>query len=122
MSKHLIRFGFTPDYYTWVCHGEQSAKCARTESQQSQPAGGFDAGFDDCLDVFLDANAPKNPNVEEATPEEAETSEEPEQSTKKFYETLFAAQKPLHPHIEVTEIDAVARLKVFKYQVNLPRD
>jgi hypothetical protein len=122
LSKHLIKNGFTPNYYTWVCHGEHTAKHARTESQQSQPAGEFVAGFDDCLDAFLDANAPENPNIEEAAPEEAETSEEPEQSTQKFYEALFAAQKPLHAHTEVTQIDAVARLLAFKCDVNLPRD
>jgi hypothetical protein len=123
MSKHLLKFGFTPNYDRWICHGEQPAKRVRKESQQSQPAGGFDAGFDACLDAFLDANAPENPNAEEGeTPQEAETSEEPEQSTKKFYEAVFAAQKPLHPHTEVTQLDAVARLMAFKCQSNLSRD
>jgi hypothetical protein len=80
-------------------------------------------GFDACLYAFLDANAPENPNAEEGeTPQEAKTSEEPEQSTKKFYEAAFAAQKPLHPHTEVTQLDAVARLIAFKCQRNLSRD
>jgi hypothetical protein len=65
MSKHLLKFGFTPNYDRWICHGEEPAKRVRKESQQSQPAGGFDARFDAFLDAFLDANAPKNPNAEE---------------------------------------------------------
>jgi hypothetical protein len=124
MSKHLLKFGFTPNYDRWICHGEQPAKPTkrvRKESQQSQLAGGFDAGFEACFDAFLDGNAPENPNAEE-TPQEAQTSEEPEQSTKKFYEAMFAAQKPLHPHTEVTQLDAVARLMAFKCQSNLSRD
>jgi hypothetical protein len=35
---------------------------------------------------------------------------------------MFAAQKPLHPHTEVTQLDAVARLMDFKCQSNLSRD
>jgi hypothetical protein len=123
MSKHLLKFGFTPNYDCWICHGEQPAKRVRKESQQSQPAGGFGVGFDAWLDAFLDANAPENPNAEEGeTPQEAETSEEPEHSTKKFYEAVFATQKPLHPHTEVTQLDVVARLMAFKCQSNLSRD
>jgi len=106
MTLHLIKFGFTLGYSRWICHGEPPAKApkrARKQSQPSQPAGGFDAGFDKCLDDFLDANAPENPNAEEAeTPHELETKEDPDESTKKFYEAMFAAQKPLHPHTEVT--------------------
>jgi hypothetical protein len=44
ISKNLLKFGFTPNYDHWICHGEQLAKCVRKESQQSQPAGRFDAG------------------------------------------------------------------------------
>jgi hypothetical protein len=73
--------------------------------------------------MFLDANVPENPNAGEGeTLQEAETSEELEQSTKKFYEAVFAAQKPLHPHTEVTQLDVVARLMAFKCQSNLSRD
>jgi hypothetical protein len=64
MSKHLLKFRFQPNYDHWICHVEQPTKHVRKESQQSQPAGGYNAGFDVCLDAFLDANAPKNPNAE----------------------------------------------------------
>jgi len=93
----------------------KAPKRARRQSQQS--AGVFDVGFDKCFDDFLDANAHENPNVEEE-----ETSEEPEESTKKFYEAIFDAHKPLHPHTEVIQLDVVARLMSFKCQSNLSRD
>jgi hypothetical protein len=127
VSKHLIKEGFTPFYHVWKFHGEKPPKRARTQSQQSQqsqPAGHFRAGFDNCLDDFLDANAPEEVETHEEaeTPEEADTTEVPEPSTKKFYETLFAAQKPLHSLTEVTQLDAIARLMVFKSDRNLSRD
>jgi hypothetical protein len=90
--------------------------------------GEFDTGFDNCLDDFLNANAPENSHVEAETsqqaesPQHAETNEDPEQSTKKYYETLFAAQKPLHSYTEVTQLDAIARLMAFKSERNLSRD
>ena len=87
MSKHLLRHGFTPFYHVWNFHGEKLAKRARMESQQSrqqsQPGGEFDTGFHDCLAAFVNANAPESPHVEAETPQEAETSEEPEENTKK---------------------------------------
>ncbi|KAK1609661.1 hypothetical protein QYE76_033334 [Lolium multiflorum] len=127
VSKHLIKEGFTPFYHVWKFHGEKPPKRARTQSQQSQqsqPAGHFRAGFDNCLDDFLDANSPEEVETHEEaeTPEEADTTEVPEPSTKKFYETLFAAQKPLHSLTEVTQLDVIARLMVFKSDRNLSRD
>jgi hypothetical protein len=38
---------------------------------------------------------PESPHVEAETPRDAETSEEPEKNTKKYYEALFASEKPL---------------------------
>jgi hypothetical protein len=38
------------------------------------------------------------------------------------YEALFASQKPLHENIEVTQLDAIARLMAFKCHRNLCRD
>jgi hypothetical protein len=55
MSKHMLKFGFTLDYDRWICHGEQPAKYVKKESQQSQPAGGFDAGWESGIFGFLRA-------------------------------------------------------------------
>jgi hypothetical protein len=126
VSTHLLNYGFTPSYKTWTFHGEKLAKRARRESrqgqQQSQPRGEFDAGFDRCIENFVNANAPESPHVEAETPQEAETSEEPEENTAKYYETLFASQRPLHAHTDVTQLDAIARLLAFKSHRNLTRE
>jgi hypothetical protein len=74
VSKHLLKDGFTPFYHVWSFHGEQKPKRARTESsQQSQSVGEFDTGFDNCLDDFLNANAPENAHVEVETSQQAES-------------------------------------------------
>ena len=62
------------------------------------------------------------PHVEEETPRDAETSGEPEENTRKYYEALFASQKPLHINTDVTQLDAIVRLLAFKCHRNLCRD
>lgn len=122
VSMHLLRNGFTPSYKRWYLHGEHGAKRARTEPRQSQPAEEFATGFANCLDDFVHANAPESPHVEAETPQVAETSEEPEEETKKFYENLFAAQKPLHGHTDVTLLDAIARIMAVKCKYKWSRE
>ncbi|KAK1667891.1 hypothetical protein QYE76_056050 [Lolium multiflorum] len=56
------------------------------------------------------------------TPQDAETSEDPEENTKEYFEALFASQKPLHENTEVTQLDAIARLMALKCHRNLCRD
>ena len=48
--------------------------------------------------------------------------EEPEPSAKTYYDMLAAAQKPLHKHTEVSQLDVIGRLMVVKSQYNLSRD
>jgi hypothetical protein len=68
VSLHLLKNGFTPFYHVWSFHGEQKAKRARTELRQRQPAVQYDTGFGNCLDDFINANAPESPHVEVETP------------------------------------------------------
>jgi hypothetical protein len=90
-------------------------------ARQSIPTTEFDTGIDDCLDDFLNANAPESPTVEEETNGET-AGEDSEENTKQYYDTLFAAQKPLHEHTEVTQLDAIACLMAFKSNRHLSRD
>jgi hypothetical protein len=122
MSTHLLKFGFTSSYNTWTFHGEKAKKRARKEVRQIQPRGEYDTGFDRYLENLANGNGPKIPHVEVETPQDAETSEEPEENTKQYYEALFASQKPPHENIEVTQLDAIARLMTFKCHRNLCRD
>ncbi|KAK1678933.1 hypothetical protein QYE76_039781 [Lolium multiflorum] len=122
MSMHLIKFGFTPSYRIWTYHGEKAKKRARKEVRQIQPRGEYDTGFDRCLENLANGNVPESPHVEVETPQDAETSEDPEENTKEYYEALFASQKPLHENTEVTQLDAIARLMALKCHRNLCRD
>ncbi|KAK1644083.1 hypothetical protein QYE76_061888 [Lolium multiflorum] len=122
MSMHLIKFGFTPSYRIWNYHGEKAKKRARKEVRQIQPRGEYDTGFDRCLENLANGNVPESPHVEVETPQDAETSEDPEENTKEYYEALFASQKPLHENTEVTQLDAIARLMALKCHRNLCRD
>ncbi|KAK1665536.1 hypothetical protein QYE76_053695 [Lolium multiflorum] len=122
MSMHLIKFGFTPSYRIWTYHGEKAKKRARKEVRQIQPRGEYDTGFDRCLENLANGNVPESSHVEVETPQDAETSEDPEENTKEYYEALFASQKPLHENTEVTQLDAIARLMALKCHRNLCRD
>ncbi|KAK1697913.1 hypothetical protein QYE76_014610 [Lolium multiflorum] len=122
MSMHLIKFGFTPSYKIWTYHGEKAKKRARKEVRQIQPRGEYDTGFDRCLENLANGNVPESSHVEVETPQDAETSEDPEENTKEYYEALFASQKPLHENTEVTQLDAIARLMALKCHRNLCRD
>jgi hypothetical protein len=84
-----------------------------------QPRGEYDTGFDRCLENLANGNVPESLHVEAETPQDAETSEDPEESTKWYYEALFASQKPLHENIEVIQLDAIARFMAFKCHRNL---
>ena len=89
-------------------------KRARKEPRQIQPRAEYDTGFDRCLENLANGNVPESRHVEAETPRDAETSEEPDESTRHYYEALFASQKPLHVNTDVTQLDAIARLFAFK--------
>ncbi|KAK1679503.1 hypothetical protein QYE76_040351 [Lolium multiflorum] len=57
-------------------------------------------------------------HVEVETPQDAETSEDPEENTKEYYEALFASQKPLH---ENTERQTTVAKNILRYLPVLPR-
>ena len=46
-------------------------------------------------------------------------SEEPPESPEEYHAALFAAQKPVHAHIEVTQLDGIARLMALKANHNM---
>ncbi|KAK1684342.1 hypothetical protein QYE76_045190 [Lolium multiflorum] len=86
MSLHLIKSGFKPSYKIWTFHGEKAKKRARKEVRQIQPTREYDTGFDRCLENLANGNVPESPHVEAETSRDAETSEEPEENTKKYFE------------------------------------
>ena len=61
-------------------------------------------------------------DYEEAHFGEGPQEEEPEASTKSFYEMLEAAQKPLHGQTKVSQLDGIGCLMALKSQFGLSRD
>ena len=90
MGEHLVKYEFTPDYTRWIFHGKahhMRDKVVRQRIDECDAAGGIRDMFDD---------------YEEAHFGEGPQEEEPEATTKAFYEMLEAAQKPLHGQIKVS--------------------
>jgi hypothetical protein len=87
--------------------------------RQIQRRGEYNTRFDRFLENLANGNVPESPHVEAMTPQDAETSEEPEENTKQYYEAMFASHKPLYENTEVTQLDAIARLMAFKCHKNL---
>jgi hypothetical protein len=50
------------------------------------------------------------------------TEDEPEPTSKTFYDMFDMAQKPLHGETKVCQLDAIGRVMVFKSQYNMSRD
>ena len=48
--------------------------------------------------------------------------DEPEPTTKAFYDMFDAAQKPLHDQAKVSQLDAIGRVMAFKSQYIMSRD
>ena len=98
MGEHLVNYGFTPDYTRWIFHGEAHRmrdEVVRQRIDECDAAG----GIGDMLDDYEEAHFGEGPQ-----------EEEPEASTKVFYEMLEAAQKPLHGQTNVSQLDGIGRL------------
>jgi hypothetical protein len=100
MSKHIGKNGFKPGYYRWVFHGETEQSRAEVLRQCTDD---YDTGLGNLLD-----------DIRRADPREDPNSEEPPESPEDFHAALFAAQKLLHAHTEVTQLDGIARLMALK--------
>ncbi|TVU11069.1 hypothetical protein EJB05_44631, partial [Eragrostis curvula] len=102
MGKHLIKYAFMENYKRWTSHGE--ADRVRHEVVRPRIDGAFDedAGVADMLNDYAEAH-----NFEEGHREEE--PEPPEPTAKAYYDMLDSAQRPLHGHANVSQLDAIAR-------------
>jgi hypothetical protein len=50
------------------------------------------------------------------------TDDEPEPTAKAFYDMFDVAQKPLHGHTKVSQLDATGHVMAFKSQNSMSRD
>ena len=58
-------------------------------------------------------------DIRRADPREDPNSEEPPESPEEYHAALFAAQKPLHAHTKVTQLDGIACLMALKENHNM---
>ena len=97
MGKHLCKNGFTTDYIRWIYHGEADRGRDEVVRQRIEEYDD-DARVGDMLNVY----------------HEGRREEEPESTTKAYYDMLSAAQQPLHGHSKVSQLDAIACLMAVK--------
>jgi hypothetical protein len=100
LMKHLVKYGFTADYKTWMFHGKKYTGAAAEESANDR--AGVDR-MDEMLEAIrlefdLDTEDPPTPEVEE------------------FFRLLKALDEPLHEHTKVTVLAFVTRLMAIKYK------
>ena len=98
MGEHLVKYGFTPDNTRWIFHGEAHRmrdEVVRQCIDECDAAG----GIGDMLDNYEGGHFGEGPQ-----------EEEPEATTKAFYEMLEAAQKPLHSQTKISQLDGIGRL------------
>jgi hypothetical protein len=113
MGQHICTHGFVANYTQWICHGE--AHRARDEVMR-QRIDDFDAeaGCGDMLDDYHQAHLDEGPSHVREEP--------PEATAKAYYDMLSSAQKPLHEHIDVSQLDAMGRLMALKCKFGISRD
>ncbi|TVU50191.1 hypothetical protein EJB05_01553, partial [Eragrostis curvula] len=111
MGLHLGNYGFTQGYIRWVYHGE-AHRLRKEVVRQRVDDCDADGRVGDMLQDYQEARFHEQPREEE----------EPEESTKCFYDMFEASQKPFHGHTRVSKLDAIARLMAVKSQFSLSRN
>ncbi|TVU49921.1 hypothetical protein EJB05_01263, partial [Eragrostis curvula] len=97
------------NYKQWTSHGEADRVRHEVIRPRIDETFDEDAGVADMLNDYAEAH-----NFEEGCREE-----EPEPSAKAYYDMLDAAQRPLHGHTNVYQLDAIARLMAVKSQFSM---
>jgi len=104
-----LQVWFTQGYTRWTYHGEGD----RTREEVVRPrVDGFDddGGVADMLDDFGHGNFVGGVTEEDSEP-----------TAKAYYDMLDSAQKPLHGHTSVSQLDAIGRVMDFKSRCSMSR-
>jgi len=110
MGTHLHKNGFTPNYTRWVHHGEADRMREEVVRQRVE-AFDADAGVADMVD-----------DVHQAQFAEGREEAEMQAAVDAFKYMMDSAQKPLHAHSEVSQLDAISRLMGLKSDLNWSRE
>jgi hypothetical protein len=110
MVEHIWKNGFTSDYTLWIFHGEAHRTIEEVVRQRVEDYNA-DAEVADMLNDYHKAQFA-----------EGCMEDEPEVTTKAFYDMFDTAQKPLQGKTKVSQLDAIRRIMAFKSQCNMSRD
>jgi hypothetical protein len=98
LTKHLVKYGFTADYETWVFHGEKYTAVAAEESTNDQTGA-------DRMDEMLEAIRPEF---------DLDNEDPPTSEVEEFFRLLKASEELLHKHTKVSMLAVVTRLMAIK--------
>jgi hypothetical protein len=98
LMKHLVKYGFTTDYETWVFHGEKYTAIVVEESMNDWAGA-------DRMDEMLKAIRLEF---------ELDNEDPPTQEVEEFFRLLKASEEPLHEHMKVTALAFVIHLMAIK--------
>jgi hypothetical protein len=110
MVEHIWKNGFTSDYTRWIFYGEAHRTREEVLRQRVEHYDA-DAGVADMLNDYHEAQYAGGC-----------MDDEPESTAKAFYDMFDVAQKPLHGHTKVSQLDATGRVMAFKSQNSMSRD
>jgi hypothetical protein len=116
MIKDLCKHGFMPNYTRWVHHGEAYRPREEVVRRHLQ-AFDDEGGVPEWLGDYEDAMLPERPTEHE----QEDKQEEPQPTDKAFLAMLESAQKVLHEHTIVSQLDAIGQLLGLKAQHNMTR-
>jgi hypothetical protein len=110
MVEHIWKNGLTLGYTRWIFHDEAHRTREEVLRQRVEHFDA-DAGVADMLYDYHEARYAGGC-----------MDDEPEPTTKAFYDMFDATQKPLHGQTKVSQLDAIGHVMAFKSQYNMSRD
>jgi hypothetical protein len=113
-----------PDFVTWADFSQYERD--RGEVMRRRIDGNEDDGIRYFLDDLCDADMPDSPPGQEEHPEPEEPEEpleleEPEPTTKAFFDMMASAKRPLYEGAKISQLDAIAQVLANKAQFNNTR-
>ncbi|XP_058729647.1 uncharacterized protein LOC131601773 isoform X2 [Vicia villosa] len=111
---HIFKKGFTPDYWYWTCHGEVNPELCVELSRKQYAQEGYNDHHNRFENMVYDVFGPQHQMQCDDDYEES-----PNIADQKFYDLLHAAQKPLWPGCDHTELSVAVRLLTIKSEGNI---
>ncbi|PHU25194.1 hypothetical protein BC332_03526 [Capsicum chinense] len=133
VNVHIFKKGFTPGYWYWASHGEESPSINMNEHVHSSASTShqgciFDMSSRSQSNILAEDSEHVNryqgmvydaDDIELYHHVEATAEESPNMGVTKFYEMLNSAQEPLWPGYKYSELSIVVRMMSIKSEYNM---